>query len=166
VDEPADLGPTGGAVWSTPAEWERRRSAAGCVICTAGGPLDVIAELASCWVTASREAPLPGYVCVVARQHVVEPFEMSAADQSRFWTDSMSVARAVADLVQPVKMNYEIHGNTLPHLHLHLFARQPDDPYVGGPIDPRLAVFERSAEEIEALRAAIRAVVDDRGDVV
>jgi len=27
-------------------------------------------------------------------------------------------------------------------------------------------VFERSAEEIEALRAAIRAVVDDRGDVV
>src|ERR1700680_1204529 len=134
MSEPAELGATGGAVWSKPAEWERRRSADGCVICLSGAPLDIIAELPSGWATAQRNAPLPGYVCVVARQHVVEPFEMSAEDQSRFWIDAMLVARAVADLLHPIKMNYEIHGNTLPHLHLHLFPRQPDDPYVGGPI--------------------------------
>jgi diadenosine tetraphosphate (Ap4A) HIT family hydrolase len=153
-----DLGPMGGAVWSTPREWERRRRADGCVVCVSGAPLDVVAELPSCWATAPRTAPLPGYVCVVARQHVVEPFEMSADDQAAFWRDAMLVARAVADLVQPIKMNYEIHGNTLPHLHVHLFPRQPDDPYVGGPIDPRSAGFVRSDDEIDALASAIRTV--------
>ena len=32
-------------MWSDIEEWERRRSAAGCVICSSGGPLDIIAEL-------------------------------------------------------------------------------------------------------------------------
>jgi diadenosine tetraphosphate (Ap4A) HIT family hydrolase len=36
-----------------------------------------------------------------------------------FWSESMLVAEAVDSVVRPVKMNYEIHGNTLPHLHLH-----------------------------------------------
>ena len=63
----------------------------------------------------------------------------------------MLVARAVAELVRPVKMNYEVHGNTLPHLHLHLFPRHLGDPYVGGPIDPRASVVERSDDDIDAL---------------
>jgi diadenosine tetraphosphate (Ap4A) HIT family hydrolase len=120
VEDRVDLGPTGGAVWSDPHEWSRRRTPAGCVICQSGGPLDVIAETAACWITAEADAPLPGYVCVVARSHVVEPYEMSPDEQSRFWQDAMIVARAVAAVVHPIKMNYEIHGNTLPHLHLHL----------------------------------------------
>jgi diadenosine tetraphosphate (Ap4A) HIT family hydrolase len=37
------------------------------------------------------------YVCVVARQHVIEPFEMKADDQAAFWRDAMLVARAIAD---------------------------------------------------------------------
>jgi diadenosine tetraphosphate (Ap4A) HIT family hydrolase len=115
MTEAADLGPTGGVVWSTPAEWENRRKPEGCVICTSGQPLDIIAELPSTWATAQRVAPLPGYVCVVAKQHVVEPFEMTADDQCRFWRDVMLVARAVAEVAHPIKMNYEIHGNTLPH---------------------------------------------------
>jgi diadenosine tetraphosphate (Ap4A) HIT family hydrolase len=121
--------------------------------------LDVIAEFGSGWVTAPREAPLPGYVCVVARQHVTEPFEMSVDEQSRFWLDTMVVARAVAELVQPVKMNDEIHGNTLPHLHLHVFPRQAEDPFVGGPVDPRMSSVLRTDEELEALRAAILAAI-------
>ena len=56
----------------------------------------------------------------------------------------MLVAQAVAELVRPIKMNYEIHGNTLPRLHVHLFPRQVDDPYVGGPVDPRVSTFERT----------------------
>jgi diadenosine tetraphosphate (Ap4A) HIT family hydrolase len=153
--EPTDLGPTGGVVWSDPAEWARRHSREGCVICQNGGPLDVIATLDSCWATAQRDAPLPGYVCVVARQHVVEPFEMSERERSMFWNDAMVIARAVAETVRPIKMNYEIHGNTLPHLHLHLYPRHPDDPYVGGPIDPRRATFTRTDDDLFALKEAI-----------
>jgi diadenosine tetraphosphate (Ap4A) HIT family hydrolase len=108
-------------------------------------------------VTAQADAPLPGYVCVVSKAHVCEPFELSAEEQTTFWADSMKVAAAVSDVHAPIKMNYEIHGNTLPHLHLHVFPRQRDDPYVGGPIDPRRASFHRSAAEIAALSAAINA---------
>jgi diadenosine tetraphosphate (Ap4A) HIT family hydrolase len=133
-----------------------RRRPEGCVICRSGRPLNVIVELSTCWVTAAREAPLPGYVCVVARRHANEPFEMEPEEQARFWLEAMSIARALAAAVQPIKMNYEIHGNTLPHLHLHLFPRTPDDPFVGGPIDPRRTSFVRRDDELVALARAMR----------
>ena len=150
-----DGGRTGGAAWSDPAEWAARRTPRGCPICRAGRPHDVLVELETCWVTGGNEAPLPGYVCVVARDHRNEPFEMQPTEQARFWQEAMSVAAAVARVVQPVKVNYEIHGNTLPHLHLHVFPRQVDDPFVGGPIDPRRTTCTRSDDELAALGRAI-----------
>jgi diadenosine tetraphosphate (Ap4A) HIT family hydrolase len=118
----------------------------------------VVAEFESCWATVPRRAPLPDYVCVVARQHVNEPFEMQPDDQAQFWKDAMLIARAVAQHTRPIKMNYEIHGNTLPHLHVHLFPRRAGDPFVGGPIDPRRVDLERSDDEIAQLTHAIRAI--------
>ncbi len=66
-----------------------------------------------------------------------------------------AVAHAVGTEVRPIKMDYEIDGNTLPHLHLHLFPRPADDPYVGGPVDPRRASFHWSAEDIHRLQAVV-----------
>jgi diadenosine tetraphosphate (Ap4A) HIT family hydrolase len=142
-------------IWTRPDEWARRRTPEGCIICRSAGPLNVIAELPSSWATASEHAPLPGYVCVVAREHVNEPFELRRDGQVQFWLDAMLVADAVASVVSPIKMNYEIHGNTLPHLHMHLFPRAVDDPFVGGPIDPRRSSVQRSPAELDALAAAI-----------
>jgi diadenosine tetraphosphate (Ap4A) HIT family hydrolase len=143
-------------VWSDGEEWERRRQPDGCVICRSGGPLDVIAETSACWISAPAEAPLPGYLCVTSKTHVNEPFELPADQQNAFWQDSMTVARALAAALTPIKMNYEIHGNTLPHLHLHLFPRAVDDPYVGGPIDPGRGSVHRTEEDVAALRDAVR----------
>jgi hypothetical protein len=109
--------PASAEVWSRPDEWAARRTPEGCVICRSGRPLAVIAELSSTWVTAPRRAPLPGYVCVIARRHVNEPFEMDHVEQSQFWAEAMRVARAVDQVVSPIKMNHEFHGNTLPHVH-------------------------------------------------
>jgi diadenosine tetraphosphate (Ap4A) HIT family hydrolase len=67
----------------------------------------------------------------------------------------MAVAAALNELVQPLKMNYEIHGNTLPHLHLHLFPPFIGDPFEARPIDGRSTAFERSPEDIARSRAAI-----------
>jgi hypothetical protein len=39
---------------------------------------------------------------------------------------------------------------------VHLFPRQLDDPFVGGPIDPRRASFVRSDEELQRLAVAVR----------
>jgi diadenosine tetraphosphate (Ap4A) HIT family hydrolase len=126
-----------------------------CPICRDGQPLDLIVELPAVWVTAQAIAPLPGYVCVVAKRHVVEPFQLPAAEMSAFWSQSMSVARALHELLDPLNMNYEIHGNSIPHLHLHLYPRFCGDPYQGRAIDGRSTSFERSPEELERIRAAI-----------
>lgn len=117
----------------------------------------MIAELPSTWAVAPVAAAVRGYVCVVARRHVNEPFELPATEQQQFWADTMRVATAVAAVVSPIKMNYEIHGNTLPHLHLHLFPRHLDDPFVGGPIDPRRVSVKRTERELSELGAAISA---------
>jgi diadenosine tetraphosphate (Ap4A) HIT family hydrolase len=142
--------------WDEPERWEALKLPEACPICARGEPLDVIAEYDTVWVTAGPKAPLPAYVCVVSKEHAVEPFELPAAMQAGFWLEAMLVARVLAELVQPTKMNYEIHGNTVPHPHMHLFPRFAGDPYVGGPIDPTKAVFTRSHEEVERLQRALQ----------
>ncbi len=70
----------------------------------------------------------------------------------------MAVAAALSELVQPSKMNYEIHGNTVPHLHLHLYPRFDHDPFQGQPIDGKSTTFERSPQDIARLKAAMAAI--------
>jgi diadenosine tetraphosphate (Ap4A) HIT family hydrolase len=137
-----------------------------CLICANGEPLDVVAEFATTWITAQVDAPLPGYVCVVSKRHVVEPFELPQPERIAFWQEAMLVARTVNELYRPTKMNYEIHGNTVPHLHLHLhlYPRFADDPFVGRPIDARLARFSRSPEQLSALRRAFERATADTNE--
>ena len=51
--------------------------------------------------------------------------------------DPRRVSAAIAVATGAVKMNYEIHGNTVPHLHVHIFPRYAGDPFEGGPVNPR-----------------------------
>jgi diadenosine tetraphosphate (Ap4A) HIT family hydrolase len=158
-----------GRLWSDdPDAWRHLASEDGCPICVrlrSGDVTDVIAATAAVLVTAEHDAALPGYVCVTSRHHVVEPFELSEIDQSEFFHDAMSVARAVAGIVEPTKMNYEIHGNTIPHVHMHLYPRQADDPYVGYMITNRVW-FRRDASEVRTLADGIRAELERRGRLV
>ena len=130
-----------------------------CPICSnpGGRPNHVIADLAVAWVTAATDAPLPGYVCVVAKTHVVEPYELAERERAAFWEDCMVAASGLANLLEPVKMNYEIHGNTIPHLHMHLYPRYIGDPYEGRPIGNQ-ARFTRTAKDIDRMIQAIKAV--------
>src|SRR5439155_4176064 len=67
-----------------------------CPICEQGSPSDVVRELDRVWVTGPPRAPLPGYVCVVAKRHAVEPFDLPDGERVAFWEACMSVARALA----------------------------------------------------------------------
>ena len=125
-----------------------------CVICDRGAPLDVIAEYPASWVTASEQAPLPGYVCVVSKTHVVEPFELAEPQRSAFWEECMAVAAALKRLLDVPKLNYEIHGNTIPHLHMHIYPRYPGDPYEGRPIDGS-GKFCRTPAELQRIAEAL-----------
>lgn len=151
------------AAWTDQVRWAELRRPESCPICVRGEPLDVLAEFPATWVTGGTEAPLPGYACVVSRHHVVEPFELPADDAAAFWSDAMLAAVVVHRLFSPAKVNYAIHGNTIPHLHLHLLPRFEGDPFVGGPVDPRRARFTRSAGELDRMRQALRKAPHCRG---
>ena len=61
----------------------------------------------------------------------------------------------------PVKLNYDVLGNSVPHLHTHLVPRYADDPRPGWPFpfpetDPPPMPDTRLREQAAALRAAIR----------
>ena len=147
-----------GKLWSQdPERWRALRSRAGCPLCRGPGPPeeDLIAETDSSWVTAAPEATLPGYVCVTTKAHAVEPYDLDDDARDAFFADAMAVARGLARAVRPAKMNYEIHGNTIPHLHMHLFPRTADDPYVGYVITSRVW-FRRTPEQLAAIALAVR----------
>ena len=73
------------------------------------------------WYTATSPAPTLGYICVVSKRHVIEPFHLRGVERAAFWEETLRAAEAVDRLFRPIKINYEIHGNTIPHLHVHIF---------------------------------------------
>jgi len=130
-----------------------------CPICRRGEPLDVLLDIGAAWVTAATDAPLPGYVCVVARQHVVEPFELDLDAGHAFWDGLMAVARALRAATDARRINYEIHGNTLPPLPAPLYPRFAGDPFEGRPIEGATTKFRRDASDLAALKIAIEAEI-------
>lgn len=130
-----------------------------CVICASGTPPDVVAELPAAWVAGGTEAALPGYVCVIAKRHVREPFELPETERHAFWDAVDTAAEALATHLEPrpAKINYEIHGNTIPHLHAHIFPRTPGDRFAGRPIDGR-DTRPRSDGELAAIRTALAGI--------
>lgn len=100
-------------------------------------------------------APVRGYVCLVSQTHAVELHDLPEPVASAFMRDARMVSRALAAITEAVKLNYEIHGNSLPHLHMHFFPRYRGDRFEGHPIDPRLDEQPVYAPgEFKALREA------------
>jgi diadenosine tetraphosphate (Ap4A) HIT family hydrolase len=68
-----------------------------------------------------------GYCVLVSREHATE---LSALGPHRaaFLEEMSTLAAAIEVCFRPPKMNYELLGNQVPHLHWHLFPRSADDP--------------------------------------
>jgi diadenosine tetraphosphate (Ap4A) HIT family hydrolase len=66
-------------------------------------------------------------------RHVNEPTELDEEEAAGYWKEVLAVARALISNFEPLKMNYETLGNSVPHLHTHLIPRYTDDPRPGEP---------------------------------
>jgi diadenosine tetraphosphate (Ap4A) HIT family hydrolase len=148
------------ANWNDPARWAALRDGTGCPICNRGEPLHIIATLTAAWVTMPEDAAMPGYACLVSRVHAVELHDLDEAQAAAFIADARRVARAVQEVTGAVKLNYEMHGNVLPHLHMHVFPRHPGDQFEGRAIDPRTVTQPVYAPgQFEGLRAALERAI-------
>jgi diadenosine tetraphosphate (Ap4A) HIT family hydrolase len=136
--------------WNS-GEWPALLSGAACPICRAGRPNGIVAELSAAFLTAEETAPMRGYCCLVLKRHAVELSDLSSGEAAALMHDARRVARLVLQLTGAVKLNYEIHGNTIPHLHWHIYPRYRGDPFEGGPVDPReIAAAPYAPGEFEA----------------
>jgi diadenosine tetraphosphate (Ap4A) HIT family hydrolase len=149
------------ALWNDAARWAALCSGATCPICIRREPLDVVAKLEASWVTMQEAAPVRGYACLVSEMHALELHDLAEAAASAFMRDARKVSRALSAATDAVKLNYEIHGNSLPHLHMHFFPRYRGDQFEDQPIDPRLAkqpVY--AAGEFQRIRDAFLAALE------
>jgi diadenosine tetraphosphate (Ap4A) HIT family hydrolase len=123
--------------WRDPEQWARWIRGDDCPICRSVAVDPAVAELEVSRLMMSDDAPMRGYAWLAVRRHVIELHELTNEEGDAFMRDVRRVSRAIAAATGSVKLNYEIHGNTVPHLHLHVFPRYVGDPFEGRPIDPR-----------------------------
>jgi diadenosine tetraphosphate (Ap4A) HIT family hydrolase len=145
------------ARWTDPQAWEKERSPEHCGVCARGVPDDALVVLDATWVGMPDDGPMRGYCFLMLIGHAVELHDLPPETAAAFMRDAQRVSAAVQRVTGAVKMNYEIHGNTVPHLHLHVFPRYPGDPFVGGPINPKAIRHSVYAPgEHASMRAALR----------
>ena len=124
------------STWRDPSLWAKWIRGDDCPICRSVATSASLAELEVTRLMMQEDAPMRGYAWMPVRRHVIELHDLTEAEASAFMRDVRRVSRAVAAATGAVKLNYEIHGNTVPHLHLHLFPRYSGDPFEGGPVNP------------------------------
>ncbi len=100
-----------------------------------------------------------GYTISIWRgRHVAEPTELSEEEASTYWLELLRVGRALEQHLEPVKLNYDLLGNALPHLHTHVITRYADDPRPGWPFpfpedEPPPHPHDEFRADVQALRA-------------
>ena len=119
-----------------------------------------IIELEHCFVQLNRDQFFPGYTFVFTREHVTELFHLENQVRQGVIEEVNQVAAALSQAYQPTKMNYELLGNMVPHMHWHLVPRFTDDPLWPRPIwsEPhpeKLLKPEEYRNEIERILRAL-----------
>jgi diadenosine tetraphosphate (Ap4A) HIT family hydrolase len=133
-----------------------------CLMCERladGGELHV-ADLPTSRVYFNEDQFFPGWVYVVLRRHATELYELSPPERAAHIEDVSRVAAALADVYRPVKMNYELLGNQVAHIHWHLVPRLPGDPDPRWPVwrtdhDAKPLLPGERMERIAAIRRAL-----------
>jgi diadenosine tetraphosphate (Ap4A) HIT family hydrolase len=121
-----------------------------------GAPFRKIAERPTSLVILAADQAHRGYTLVVSRTHATELFQLAPDEAMRYLGDMVDVARAIDAALRPRKLNYELLGNTVPHLHWHLIPRYADDPNPlrpvwEQPLPPRIASASEQAETATAI---------------
>ena len=75
----------------------------------------------------------PGWTVLVLKHHATELFHLSREERGTLIEEVAQVAAMLVDEWRAVKVNYELLGNQLPHIHWHLIPRLSQDP---APLEP------------------------------
>lgn len=93
-----------------------------------------IQELTYSVARLNRDQYFRGYTFLVFKNHATELYQLKKREREGFLTEMVKVADALAQVFKPDKMNYELLGNKMPHLHWHLIPRYKHEPSWGEPV--------------------------------
>ena len=111
----------------------------GCEICqriarfTSDNPY-LIAELDTGYAVLGDNQHYRGYTIFLAKQCAPELHHLAPDIRVRFLSEMADVAEAVFRAFEPRKLNYELLGNSVAHLHWHIFPRYDSDPNPRWPV--------------------------------
>jgi diadenosine tetraphosphate (Ap4A) HIT family hydrolase len=133
-----------------------------CLMCTKWDdePELRIAELECSYVLLNRDQFFPGYTFVFIKEHVTELFHLDRDKRICVMEEVTAIASALNTLFKPDKINYELLGNVVPHMHWHLVPRFRTDqlwprPIWAVPHEEVILSPADNAERIEQIRKAI-----------
>ncbi len=154
------------AGWAPRERWDALVRGEGCPVCAevASGETPrehglFVADLEMSRLRLAANQFVTGYCVLLCRRHVGEPYDLSTEERAMFFEDMARAGQALGRAFQPLKMNFQILGNAVPHLHAHILPRYYGDPAPHRPIDPDqqrvLLTPGEYTERIELIRAAL-----------
>ncbi|MDD2483055.1 MAG: HIT family protein [Candidatus Shapirobacteria bacterium] len=90
-----------------------------------------------------------GYTLFICKEHKKELHELEPKFRKLFLEEMSEVAEAVYKAFKPNKLNYELLGNTVCHMHWHLIPRYKDDQKA----DTAIWVIDKSVRCSEKVKA-------------
>ncbi|HYF65153.1 MAG TPA: HIT family protein [Herpetosiphonaceae bacterium] len=122
-----------------------------------------VAEVDSGYIVLGDYQFFRGYTLLLSRHHVTELHALALPERQQYLREMSLVAEAVFQAFRPRKLNYELLGNSDPHLHWHLFPRYADDPSPGTTswkVDKALRYSPAARPSSEALAALKQQLLD------
>jgi diadenosine tetraphosphate (Ap4A) HIT family hydrolase len=112
-----------------------------------------IAEFSHSYLMLNRDQYFPGYCFLLSKEHVTELFHLTPEVRRELIEEVNRAAAALADLFKPDKINYELLGNMVPHMHWHLVPRFIEDALWPRPIwsEPHAELVLEAAEYQERI---------------
>jgi diadenosine tetraphosphate (Ap4A) HIT family hydrolase len=117
-----------------------------------------VLSLGLCALRLMNDSRWPWLILVPQRSDIRELYELTPLDQAMLTFETTLVSEALAKITRCHKLNVAAIGNVVPQLHVHLVARNIDDPNWPRPVwgfGGKVPYNDDSAGEfIDRLRAA------------
>ena len=120
--------------WQLDQTWRDRLTGQRCELCELikSDPVEnsegfKVADLRVTRWMLGRNQYIRGYSVLVLKHHATELFEISSKLRAEFIEDIATASEALQHLLFPIKINQEIQGNVIPHLHCHIKPRFSTD---------------------------------------
>jgi len=126
--------------WMPQEKWDALVRGEHCPLCEQVGLVEnkfsfLIAQLETSNLRLAKSQYARGYCTPIFREHATELHQRSPEKQAALMRDLARAGTASARVFKPDKMNYQLLGNLVPHIHWHIVPRYWGDPAPGRPLD-------------------------------